>query len=128
LWTCNGTGVQQWTRTGNAFRALGKCMDVSGARTANGTEVQLYDCNGTNAQAWTGQRYPTGQRRLRQVPGRDRGQFGRRCPSTDLDLHGRRQPAVDPVLVGRTTADAERVLGCARPASVLSDPGPSLAA
>jgi hypothetical protein len=27
-------------------------MDVTGAGTANGTKVQLYDCNGTNAQAW----------------------------------------------------------------------------
>ena len=32
---------------------VGKCMDVSGANSANGTHVQLWDCNGTNAQAWT---------------------------------------------------------------------------
>ncbi|CAM3834539.1 RICIN domain-containing protein [Kibdelosporangium persicum] len=31
----------------------GKCVDVAGANTANGTPVQLYDCNGTNAQRWT---------------------------------------------------------------------------
>lgn len=31
----------------------GKCMDVNGANSANGTAVQLYDCNGTNAQNWT---------------------------------------------------------------------------
>jgi len=31
----------------------GKCVDVAGAGTANGTAVQLYDCNGTNAQSWT---------------------------------------------------------------------------
>jgi chitinase len=53
LYTCNGTSAQQWTHTGNTFRALGKCMDVTAAGTANGTKVQLYDCNGTNAQAWT---------------------------------------------------------------------------
>src|SRR5882762_4841954 len=31
----------------------GKCVDVSGANTANGTKVQLWTCNGTNAQTWT---------------------------------------------------------------------------
>jgi beta-glucanase (GH16 family) len=31
----------------------GKCVDVAGANTANGTAVQLWDCNGTNAQQWT---------------------------------------------------------------------------
>ncbi|QGV77152.1 glycoside hydrolase family 16 protein [Streptomyces ficellus] len=31
----------------------GKCVDVAGANTANGTPVQLYDCNGTAAQHWT---------------------------------------------------------------------------
>ncbi|WP_442810205.1 glycoside hydrolase family 19 protein [Streptomyces sp. W16] len=31
----------------------GKCVDVAGANTANGTAVQLYDCNGTSAQTWS---------------------------------------------------------------------------
>jgi chitosanase len=31
----------------------GKCIDVAGAATANGTAVQLYDCNGSGAQQWT---------------------------------------------------------------------------
>jgi chitinase len=31
----------------------GKCVDVAGANSANGTQVQLYTCNGTNAQSWT---------------------------------------------------------------------------
>ncbi|GAA0234370.1 glycoside hydrolase family 16 protein [Saccharothrix mutabilis subsp. mutabilis] len=31
----------------------GKCVDVAGANTANGTPVQLWDCNGTAAQQWT---------------------------------------------------------------------------
>ncbi|MFJ5220530.1 glycoside hydrolase family 19 protein [Streptomyces sp. NPDC088354] len=31
----------------------GKCIDVAGARTANGTPVQLFDCNGTDGQKWT---------------------------------------------------------------------------
>ncbi|MGH3648799.1 MAG: lectin [Micromonosporaceae bacterium] len=31
----------------------GKCVDVAGAATADGTRVQLYTCNGTAAQRWT---------------------------------------------------------------------------
>ncbi len=31
----------------------GKCVDVSGANTANGTAIQLWTCNGTNAQQWS---------------------------------------------------------------------------
>jgi glucosylceramidase len=31
----------------------GKCVDVAGAGTANGTAIQLFDCNGSNAQRWT---------------------------------------------------------------------------
>jgi glucosylceramidase len=54
LYTCNGTGAQQWTvGTDGTIRALGKCLDVAGAGTANGTKVQIYDCNGTGAQSWT---------------------------------------------------------------------------
>jgi streptogrisin C len=29
-----------------------KCMDVSGANSASGTAIQLWDCNGTSAQKW----------------------------------------------------------------------------
>ena len=32
-------------------RALGKCLDVAAAGTANGAKVQLYDCNGTGARS-----------------------------------------------------------------------------
>jgi type 1 glutamine amidotransferase len=31
----------------------GKCLDVRGAVSADGTQVQLYPCNGTGAQTWT---------------------------------------------------------------------------
>jgi chitosanase len=31
----------------------GKCIDVAGASSANGTAVQLYDCNGSSAQQWS---------------------------------------------------------------------------
>ncbi|MCC5475582.1 lectin [Streptomyces barringtoniae] len=39
--------------TGNITGLAGKCLDVAGANSADGTPVQLYDCNGTNAQQWT---------------------------------------------------------------------------
>jgi predicted chitinase len=53
VYSCNGTGAQSWTATsGNQLQALGKCLDVSGAGTANGTKVQLWTCNGTGAQVW----------------------------------------------------------------------------
>ncbi|OLF19238.1 PQQ-dependent sugar dehydrogenase [Actinophytocola xanthii] len=35
------------------IRGSGKCVDVAGAGTADGTKVQLYTCNGTAAQSWT---------------------------------------------------------------------------
>ncbi|PRH75973.1 1,3-beta-glucanase, partial [Streptomyces solincola] len=39
---------------GGALRGLaGKCLDVAGANTANGTAVQLHGCNGSAAQRWT---------------------------------------------------------------------------
>ena len=38
--------------TGQITGIGGKCVDVSGANTANGTAVQLWDCNGTGAQQW----------------------------------------------------------------------------
>ncbi|MFE9427372.1 ricin-type beta-trefoil lectin domain protein [Kitasatospora sp. NPDC006697] len=41
------------TRTGRITGYGGKCVDVAGANSANGTAVQLYDCNGTGAQQWT---------------------------------------------------------------------------
>ena len=31
----------------------GRCLDVAGASSANGTAVQPYACNGTAAQRWT---------------------------------------------------------------------------
>jgi chitosanase len=31
----------------------GKCIDVAGGSSANGTAIQLYDCTGSTAQVWT---------------------------------------------------------------------------
>ncbi|MBM7784268.1 lectin [Tenggerimyces flavus] len=53
LYTCNGSGAQQWTvGTDGTIRALGKCLDVAAGSTANGARVQLYTCNGSGAQQW----------------------------------------------------------------------------
>jgi len=41
------------TPTGAITGYGGKCVDVAGASSTNGTAVQLYDCNGTSAQSWT---------------------------------------------------------------------------
>jgi chitinase len=40
-------------RVGQITGIAGKCVDVAGAGTANGTAIQLWTCNGTNAQRWT---------------------------------------------------------------------------
>jgi len=47
--TATGGGGGTGTVTGLA----GKCLDVAGANSADGTTVQLYTCNGTAAQQWT---------------------------------------------------------------------------
>jgi beta-glucanase (GH16 family) len=39
--------------TGQITGYGGRCVDVAGASSTNGTAVQLYDCNGTGAQQWT---------------------------------------------------------------------------
>jgi predicted alpha-1,2-mannosidase len=56
IYTCNGTGAQQWTvASDGTLRVLGGCMDVTNAGTTNGTLVQYYTCNGTGAQQWQAQ-------------------------------------------------------------------------
>ncbi|GAA2685111.1 ricin-type beta-trefoil lectin domain protein [Actinoplanes palleronii] len=41
-------------QTGGTITGLGgKCADVAGGVTTNGTAVQLYTCNGSTAQQWT---------------------------------------------------------------------------
>jgi len=53
LWDCQPGAVDQhWTATGGTLRTLGRCLDVSGGGTTNGSRVQLWDCNGTGAQQW----------------------------------------------------------------------------
>ncbi|MCL6735911.1 RICIN domain-containing protein, partial [Streptomyces neyagawaensis] len=53
---------QQWTvAAGSTVKALGKCLDVSGGGTADGTRVVLWSCNGGTNQNW--QAYPDGSLR-----------------------------------------------------------------
>jgi hypothetical protein len=37
---------------GSTLHVLGKCMDINGGGTADGTTVDLYDCNDTAAQVF----------------------------------------------------------------------------
>ncbi|RJQ74968.1 hypothetical protein D5S17_21725 [Pseudonocardiaceae bacterium YIM PH 21723] len=56
IYDCNGTAAQQWVPvTGGALKnpATGKCLDLPGADTTNGTKLQIYTCNGTAAQKFT---------------------------------------------------------------------------
>ncbi|MFC4611647.1 ricin-type beta-trefoil lectin domain protein [Streptomyces maoxianensis] len=39
--------------TGSLVGLAGKCLDVAGGSSADGTAVQLWDCNGSAAQRWT---------------------------------------------------------------------------
>ncbi len=41
-----------YTDEGDVTGLAGKCADVAGSQTADGTTVQLYTCNGTTAQRW----------------------------------------------------------------------------
>jgi Ricin-type beta-trefoil lectin domain/Glycosyl hydrolases family 16 len=54
VYTCNGTGAQQWTvvESGSTIQDYGMCLDINGGGTADGTAVDLYTCNGTGAQVW----------------------------------------------------------------------------
>ena len=47
------TPNQQWTVASNGtLQVYGKCLDITGASTANGTLVELWDCNGGGNQQW----------------------------------------------------------------------------
>ncbi|MFI9384456.1 RICIN domain-containing protein [Kutzneria sp. NPDC052558] len=56
--TFTWTGTQGGTTTpppgGHTITGIGgKCVDVAGGSSANGTQVQIYTCNGSTAQSWT---------------------------------------------------------------------------
>lgn len=59
LWTYGGGNNQQWLPVEEAdgayhfvSRHSGKCLDVPGASTADGVQLQQYTCNGTAAQSF----------------------------------------------------------------------------
>ena len=106
--------AQTWTvdRRTARCKALGKCLDVTGGGTADGTKIQLWTCNGRRAQNWAA-----------QADGTLRNPQSGKC----LDVSGnnsadgtvvqlwtctrRRQPEVDPALTGRTAPGAPRAPG-----------------
>ncbi|MEU2553188.1 ricin-type beta-trefoil lectin domain protein [Streptomyces sp. NPDC013313] len=51
--TWAGTQSGGSAQSGSFVGLAGKCLDVAGGSSANGTAVQLYDCNGSAAQKWT---------------------------------------------------------------------------
>ncbi|MFF5104915.1 ricin-type beta-trefoil lectin domain protein [Streptomyces sp. NPDC000134] len=51
--TWSGSPSGGGARTGAFTGLAGKCLDVAGGASADGTAVQLYDCNGSAAQSWT---------------------------------------------------------------------------
>ncbi|MEU1709008.1 lectin [Streptomyces sp. NPDC005706] len=51
--TWSGTQSGGSASGGSFVGPAGKCLDVAGGSSANGTAVQLYDCNGSAAQKWT---------------------------------------------------------------------------
>ncbi|PIM65951.1 glycosyl hydrolase, partial [Streptomyces sp. JV178] len=56
LWSCNGGANQDWpTYPGGSLRnpQSGKCLDVSGGGSADGTLVHLWTCHGGANQKWT---------------------------------------------------------------------------
>jgi eukaryotic-like serine/threonine-protein kinase len=50
--TTTTTTTAPQSLVGEVTGLAGKCMDVAGAISEDGTAVQLYECNGTDAQQW----------------------------------------------------------------------------
>ncbi|MFE6994068.1 family 16 glycoside hydrolase, partial [Streptomyces pharetrae] len=48
-----GGGQEPGPRSGEVKGVNGKCLDVDGSQTADGTKVQLWTCGGSSAQKWT---------------------------------------------------------------------------
>ena len=88
--------VEQWRRD---LAVLGKCMDVTGGGTANGTQVQLWDCNGTGSQEW---RWRNQNRLVNPQSGRcldvTGGERRRRHATPDLGLQRHRGPDLVPAV------------------------------
>jgi non-reducing end alpha-L-arabinofuranosidase len=57
LWDCQSWAVDQhWTHNSdNSLSTLGRCLDINGNGTGQGTPVELWDCNGVGGQKWVQQ-------------------------------------------------------------------------
>jgi non-reducing end alpha-L-arabinofuranosidase len=57
LWGCQSYAEDQyWTHhTNGSLSTIGRCLDINGNGTANGTPVELWDCNGVGGQQWVQQ-------------------------------------------------------------------------
>ncbi|MBW8735698.1 MAG: ricin-type beta-trefoil lectin domain protein [Streptomyces turgidiscabies] len=53
--TSGTSGGTSTTTAGGAIKggASGRCLDINGATTVNGTQAQIWDCNGQTNQRWT---------------------------------------------------------------------------
>jgi lysophospholipase L1-like esterase len=49
----SGAGTTVYASGAVKSGIAGKCLDLNGGNTANGTKIQLWGCNGTTAQTWT---------------------------------------------------------------------------
>ena len=77
--------------------ASGRCLDVTGNTSTNGTQVQIWDCNGQQNQGWAFTAAGRAAHLQReQVPRRARRRQHRRHHPGDLGLQRRRQPAFRP--------------------------------
>ena len=62
MWDCDGnTAAQNWTVNGNGLTIDGGCMDITGAKTANGTLIEWWTCNGGANQQWQARERGAGQ-------------------------------------------------------------------
>ena len=54
MWNClSGAVDQHWTHNADdSLTTLGRCLDITGGGTVNGTLVELLDCNGGGNQKW----------------------------------------------------------------------------
>ncbi|MEV6967652.1 ricin-type beta-trefoil lectin domain protein [Hamadaea sp. NPDC051192] len=57
LWDCQAAAVDQhWRHNADlSLSTLGRCLDIVGNGTGQGTQVQLWDCNGVGGQKWVQQ-------------------------------------------------------------------------
>ncbi len=78
LYPANWSNAQSWNLTSKSTAALpngiysisttaNKALDVTGAQTANGTKIQIYDSNGSAAQQWQIVRQSDGLYKIRSI-------------------------------------------------------------